>query len=131
MTTIKPTFGLVSTYGVIPLAWSRDHAAMARSAADVSLLLSYMAGADQDDPATLAPPAPPAELYPLRPSRGSRPLAGKRFGVPRGEVEAIPAALGDLFGSLLNLVRQLGGEVVQVTMPPLAGALARCDRAAV
>ena len=122
VTTIKPTFGLVSTYGVIPLAWSRDHAGpMARSAADVSLLLSYMAGADQDDPATLAPPRPPTQLYPLKPTRGSRPLSGKRFGVPRGEVEAIPAALGDLFGSFLNLVRQLGGEVVEVTMPALAG----------
>ena len=122
VTTIKPTYGLVSTYGVIPLIWSRDHAGpMARSAADVSLLLSYMAGADQDDPATLAPPRPSTQFYPLRPTRGSRPLSGKRFGVPSGVAEAIPAALGDLFGSFLSLVRRLGGEVVEVTMPPISG----------
>ena len=47
--TIKPTRGLVSTRGVVPLSWSLDHAGpMARSLADCRVLLAAMAGvADQ------------------------------------------------------------------------------------
>ena len=48
---LKPTYGLVSTRGVMPLAYALDHVGpMARSASDVSLLLDGMAGFDPDDP---------------------------------------------------------------------------------
>jgi aspartyl-tRNA(Asn)/glutamyl-tRNA(Gln) amidotransferase subunit A len=48
--TIKPTRGLVSTRGVVPLSWSLDHAGpMARSLADCRALLAAMAGVDADE----------------------------------------------------------------------------------
>jgi aspartyl-tRNA(Asn)/glutamyl-tRNA(Gln) amidotransferase subunit A len=47
---LKPTYGLVSTRGVIPLSWSLDHVGpMARSAADAALLLQAIAGYDPQD----------------------------------------------------------------------------------
>jgi aspartyl-tRNA(Asn)/glutamyl-tRNA(Gln) amidotransferase subunit A len=47
---LKPTFGRVSTKGVIPLSWSLDHAGpMARTVRDVALLLTYIAGYDTGD----------------------------------------------------------------------------------
>src|SRR5690606_36910992 len=81
ISSIKPTYGRCSTYGIIPVMWTRDHPApMGRSLADAALLLSFMAGPDGHDPATTAAP-PPAPLYPLAPRPALKPLAGKVFGV--------------------------------------------------
>jgi len=47
---LKPTYGLVSTRGVIPLSWSLDHVGpMARTVADTALLLQAIAGYDPED----------------------------------------------------------------------------------
>src|SRR6266487_2827841 len=52
-TGLKPTYGRVSTYGVVPLSWSLDHAGpMARTVEDCALLLQAIAGYDQKDPAS-------------------------------------------------------------------------------
>ncbi|MEC8962274.1 MAG: amidase, partial [Pseudomonadota bacterium] len=51
---LKPTFGRVSRFGVVPLSWSFDHVGwMARSVEDVALMLQVMAGPDKNDPTTL------------------------------------------------------------------------------
>ena len=50
---LKPTLGLLSRSGIIPIAHSQDTAGpMARSVADVAVLLGVLAGEDQHDPAT-------------------------------------------------------------------------------
>jgi aspartyl-tRNA(Asn)/glutamyl-tRNA(Gln) amidotransferase subunit A len=117
ISSIKPTFGLVSAYGVIPLVWSRDHPGpMARSAADCALLLSYMAGRDPDDGASLAVPLPPA-LYPLAAGVSARPFAGRRFGVAPNAGAGLPAGTAPLWATFLDQVRALGGEVVEVAEP--------------
>jgi len=47
---LKPTYGLVSTRGVIPLAWSLDHVGpMTRTAMDAALMLHVIAGYDPED----------------------------------------------------------------------------------
>jgi aspartyl-tRNA(Asn)/glutamyl-tRNA(Gln) amidotransferase subunit A len=47
---LKPTYGLVSTRGVIPLSWSLDHVGpMARTVADTALLLQVIAGYDAQE----------------------------------------------------------------------------------
>ena len=56
---IKPTFGRVSKAGLIPLAWSEDHAGpMARSVEDCALMLNIIAGPDRADPTTASAPVP-------------------------------------------------------------------------
>ncbi|HIA42123.1 MAG TPA: amidase [Gammaproteobacteria bacterium] len=51
---LKPTFGRVSRFGVVPLSWSFDHVGwMARSVEDVALMLQVMAGPDKNDPTTV------------------------------------------------------------------------------
>ncbi|NNF08027.1 MAG: amidase [Candidatus Eisenbacteria bacterium] len=55
---IKPTLGLVSRHGIIPIAHSQDTAGpMARTVADAALLLNAMVAKDEDDPASSAFPA--------------------------------------------------------------------------
>ena len=56
-TGIKPTYGRVSCYGVVPLSWSLDHVGpMTRSVRDAALLLNVMAGYDPRDPASVDQP---------------------------------------------------------------------------
>ena len=47
----KPTFGLVSRYGVVPVSWSLDHVGwLVREVEDAALMLQAMAGPDPNDP---------------------------------------------------------------------------------
>lgn len=56
---MKPTYGRVSTRGVIPLSWSLDHVGpMCRTVEDAALMLEAMAGFDPADPTTLDAPVP-------------------------------------------------------------------------
>ncbi|MBO0742471.1 MAG: hypothetical protein J2P51_13715 [Hyphomicrobiaceae bacterium] len=55
----QPTWGRVSRHGVFPLAASLDHIGpMTRSAADAGAMLAAIAGADANDPTSLAAPVP-------------------------------------------------------------------------
>lgn len=101
-TSIKPTFGRVPTHGVIPLSWSLDHAGpMARSAADLGLLLAAMQGADPADGPSRAFADDPR--YPLRaPAKG---LTGVRIGLPD-----VPA-LDDMAPGVRAVVERFHGEL--------------------
>jgi aspartyl-tRNA(Asn)/glutamyl-tRNA(Gln) amidotransferase subunit A len=109
LSTIKPTLDLVGTRGLIPLAESFDTAGpIARSAADVALLLSYM-----------APRLAGGRPYLRRPKRGRTPLTGRRIGIPDqtfGGLEpdaAVAARAEDFAGELQGL----GATLVPFTAP--------------
>lgn len=78
---IKPTLGLVSRGGIIPLAHSQDTAGpMTRTVADAAALLAVMAGSDPGDAATATANSHAADYtQSLKPGA----LAGKRIGVVR------------------------------------------------
>lgn len=79
---IKPTVGLVSRTGVIPIAHSQDTAGpMARTVADAALLLGAIAGVDESDPATLMSLGRYMTDY--TPYLDKEALMGARIGVPR------------------------------------------------
>ncbi len=113
LTGLKPTYGVVSRYGMIAFASSLDQAGpMARSAEDCALMLSAMAGFDEKDSTSLERPA---EDY----SRClGQPLKGLKIGLPKeffGEgcgaevMAAVQAAIGEY--------QRLGAEVVEVSLP--------------
>jgi amidase len=79
---IKPTVGLVSRAGIIPIAHSQDTAGpMARTVRDAAILLSALAGPDPRDEATAAGRGPAPEDYAV--FCVERGLAGARIGVAR------------------------------------------------
>ena len=56
---LKPTYGRISLYGIVPLAWTQDHVGlMARSVEDIALLLQVTAGHDPNDPGSSREPVP-------------------------------------------------------------------------
>jgi amidase len=110
---IKPTVGLVSRRGIIPIAVSQDTAGpMARSVADAAMLLTVLAGVDQRDPAAAAAHGKiPREYAP----RADQNLKGKRFGVLREALGFHPDADRTLERAVEGL-RTHGAEIVEVTI---------------
>ena len=108
---IKPTLGLVSRAGIIPLAHSQDTAGpMAANVADAAMLLSAMAGNDPADPAT---DEIPSGMLPLRYALDENNLQGKRIGVLRsfygsGKYPAVEA----VFSRTLEVLSAAGATLV-------------------
>jgi amidase len=116
LTGLKPTWGRVSRHGVFDLAPSLDHVGpMARSVADVSALLSTVAGADPADPTTLHEPVPD---YAYALAQSVKPL---NIGIDRewnrGDVDPQVRAVLD---EAERVFRALGAEVIEVQMPDSA-----------
>lgn len=109
---IKPTLGLISRTGIVPISAEQDTAGpMAATVADAAVLLGALAGPDQADPATgLAADYAEPGGYARYLDAGS--LAGARIGVWRdGSARAVPAAAAVL-DEAVSLLRSRGAEVV-------------------
>ncbi len=116
VSSIKPTFGLISAAGVIPYAWSLDHCGpLARSVADVALLLGAMTGADPADPSTDVAAVAPA-AYPSTPRPGDRPLDGTRVGLP-AEPGTLDPGVAERFAATQEELTALGATLVPLDYP--------------
>ena len=116
ITGLKPTYGVVSRYGMIAFASSLDQAGpMARSAEDCAMLMTAMAGFDARDSTSLEREQ---EDY----TRDlDRPLAGLRIGLPK---EFFAAGLNDdvarAVDAALAEYRRLGAVTVDISLPSSA-----------
>ncbi|CAE6478195.1 unnamed protein product [Rhizoctonia solani] len=123
---IKPTVGLTSRAGVIPVSSNQDTVGpIARSVADAAALLTVIAGRDNKDNYTQTAPKQISDYTQfLNPAA----IKGKRFGVPRG-IFTNDAATGNNptinveFAKALDTIRSLGGVVVDPVELPFAGSL--------
>ncbi|WP_460760358.1 amidase [Lysobacter fragariae] len=112
---LKPTVGLVSRNGIIPISSSQDTAGpMARSVADVAFLLAAMVGRDEGDKATANSVGHAVFDYPLHLKANA--LRGARIGVlrqPPGTDAAVDAAMEKTIATL----RRAGAMVVDAQIP--------------
>jgi amidase len=107
---LKPTLGLVSRAGIVPISSAQDTAGpMARTVADAAALLSVMAGADPADPATSTAAGCPRD-YTAFLDAGA--LAGARLGVWRGGCTGAKQAVTAVLDGALDRLRDLGAEVL-------------------
>jgi aspartyl-tRNA(Asn)/glutamyl-tRNA(Gln) amidotransferase subunit A len=113
LTGMKPTYGVVSRYGMIAFASSLDQAGpMARSAEDCALLLNAMAGFDSRDSTSLERPAEDygREL--------DKPLVGLRIGLPKEFfAEGMSPDVRAAVDAALAEYRKLGAVTVDVSLP--------------
>ena len=110
---LKPTYGVVSRYGMIAFASSLDQAGpMAHTAEDLALLLNVMAGHDPRDSTSLERPA---EDY----RRDlARPLQGLRIGLPQEFFAAgVAPAVQRAVEAAVTEYEKLGASVVDVSLP--------------
>jgi aspartyl-tRNA(Asn)/glutamyl-tRNA(Gln) amidotransferase subunit A len=114
---IKPTYGLVSRLGVLPLAYSLDHVGpMAWTVEDCAILLQAIAGYDAEDPAS-ADPMPLDFCGQL--DRGAKDL---RIGVLRGFHETelpVNRATRSALDGAIDFFREEGAVITDVSLPSL------------
>ncbi|QWF82649.1 amidase [Amycolatopsis sp. CA-230715] len=110
----KPSLGLVSRAGVVPISAEQDTAGpMARNVVDTAITLSALQGRDPADPATAAYPADQTTDYAaaLRPDA----LRGKRIGLWR--LPSLGKEVDEVMSRTADKLRKAGATVVEVELP--------------
>ena len=117
---LKPTYGLVSRAGVVPLSWSLDHCGpMARTVEDCAIILQAIAGHDPLDPASANVAVPD-----YRAGLGGS-LRGLRAAIPRSwfdEGEGTDPEVLAAFDAAVAVLRDAGVQVREVDGAPFAEA---------
>jgi aspartyl-tRNA(Asn)/glutamyl-tRNA(Gln) amidotransferase subunit A len=113
VTGLKPTYGVVSRYGMVAFASSLDQGGMlAQTAEDCALMLNVMAGFDRRDSTSVERPA---EDY----ARDlQRPLAGLRVGLPREYfADGLSADVAQAVDAAIAELKKLGAQPVEIGLP--------------
>ena len=117
---IKPTVGLVSRAGIIPIAHSQDTAGpMARTVRDAAILLGVIAGVDPRDTATAASAAHTRTDYTTALDRDG--LRGARIGVARKRFTGYHVETDHLLASAIDLMKKHGAIIVDPAEIDTAG----------
>jgi aspartyl-tRNA(Asn)/glutamyl-tRNA(Gln) amidotransferase subunit A len=109
---LKPTYGRVSTRGVIPLSWSLDHVGpLARTASDAAVLLQAIAAHDARDANSVDAPVPDY-LAALR--EGLKPL---KIGIPRKFFyEELDREVASAVEQAIGIVSALGNDLFEIVI---------------
>ncbi|MGI9092834.1 MAG: amidase [Mycobacteriales bacterium] len=116
---IKPTLGLISRSGVVPISAEQDTAGpIARSATDAAVTLGVLTGVDPSDPATKASAGHSYSNYAqfLRP--GS--LRGRRIGIWASCCSGVSNETDSILARTITQLHQLGATTVMVNLPDQA-----------
>jgi aspartyl-tRNA(Asn)/glutamyl-tRNA(Gln) amidotransferase subunit A len=112
---LKPTYGLVSIRGIIPLTLSLDHCGpLVRSTEDAAIMLAALAGYDRLDIASVEHPK---EDY----VEGMKqPVSGLRLGIPRAPFfDLLDADVAKAVESAIAVLAKMTKGVKDVTLPPV------------
>ncbi|HTR34351.1 MAG TPA: Asp-tRNA(Asn)/Glu-tRNA(Gln) amidotransferase subunit GatA [Bryobacteraceae bacterium] len=109
---VTPTYGRVSRYGLVAFASSLDHIGpFGRTVRDAALLLQTIAGRDECDATSAFAPVPDyvAQL--------DGKVAGLKIGLPREYFEGLASETGDLVMRGVDVLKKLGCEVREISLP--------------
>jgi len=121
---IKPTVGMVSRSGIVPISAVQDTAGpMARTVADAAALLSGMTGADPRDDATAASPTP-TDLTRHLSEHGAADLSRLRIGIGRQFFDR-DSRVDALMEKTIQVLASLGAEIVDSVSIPHRGEVGR------
>jgi aspartyl-tRNA(Asn)/glutamyl-tRNA(Gln) amidotransferase subunit A len=116
---MKPTYGRCSRWGIVAFASSLDQAGpLTRTVRDAAIMLRSMAGHDPKDSTSANLPAPDFE------SALTGDVRGMRIGVPKEyRIEGMPAEVEALWGRGIEMMRDAGAEIVDISLPHTKYAL--------
>jgi amidase len=117
---IKPTVGLISRFGIVPISHSQDTAGpMTRTVADAAVLLTVMSGTDPADPATRDSDAKRQPDYAKFLDAGG--LSGARLGVIRQRLMGYSPATDRVMDAAIADLKRLGAIIVDPADVPTIG----------
>jgi aspartyl-tRNA(Asn)/glutamyl-tRNA(Gln) amidotransferase subunit A len=119
ITGIKPTYGRVSRWGIVAYASSLDQAGpMTKSVRDAAIMLGAMAGHDPKDSTSADIPVPDFE------AALTGDIRGKKIGIPREyRLDGMPGEIAALWDRGMDMLRDAGAEVVDISLPHTKYAL--------
>lgn len=115
----KPSIGLVSSYGIVPMSFTMDHPGpLCRSVADAAIVIDAITGTDENDTCPFAIKGEHTNFYDT--IANVTDLKGKVFGIPKNfffdktdyEVERV-------FFEAVDRIKALGAEAKEVVIPDL------------
>ena len=111
---IKPTVGLLSRSGIIPISATQDTAGpMTRTVKDAAILLSALTGVDADDALTNESKGKAQKDYTV--FLDANGLKGKRIGVEKKFLEGHPGVVA-LYKEAIEQIKKLGAEMIEVEL---------------
>jgi amidase len=122
---IKPTVGLLSRSGIIPISATQDTAGpMARTVKDAAILLGALTGVDENDPVTKESAAHLAKDYTSFLHTGA--LKGKRLGIEKAGLKGHEGMVA-LYRQAIDLLKQQGAEVIEIELSKETGPLGKAE----
>lgn len=122
---IKPTYGMISRYGVVPMSNTLDQVGvLGRDVRDAVLMLNALVGHDKKD-ATSSQRITPAILIDKDNSKDVNFLKGLRVALPKEYIELAPSntKIQDLFENVVKVFQECGAIIDYVSLPHLRYAL--------
>jgi amidase len=122
LVTVKPTVGLISRAGILPISHSQDTAGpMTRTVRDAAILLNVLAAKDPLDPATQRQRRPADYTADLAHDA----MKGARIGVPSDPVDPLndgyygklPPKTAKVMADAIKVLQDLGAVIVRANMP--------------
>lgn len=113
----KPSLGLVSTYGIIPMSKTMDHAGpLCRSVADIAIILDTITGTDHKDTSPFAIKGEPTQFY--NSIYGVTNLKGKVLGIPKNFFfDKTDYQVEKVFFEAVEKLKLLGATIKEVVVP--------------
>ena len=109
---VTPTYGRVSRYGLVAFASSLDHIGpFARNVSDAASVLQAIAGRDELDATSAFAPVDDYQ------AEMKKPVKGMKIGIPKEYFEGLAAETGDKIHAGLDVLRRLGCEIKEVSLP--------------
>ncbi|SHG34438.1 amidase [Flavobacterium micromati] len=122
---IKPTVGLVSRSGIIPISKTQDTAGpMARTVSDAAILLGIIAGVDKDDDVTLESADKAKKDYTVFLDLNA--LKGKRIGIEK-KLQGTNKNINLLLEDAINLLKKQGATIVEIEYIEKINALGQAE----
>lgn len=110
---VKPTYGRCSRYGTVAFASSLDQAGFfAKTVTDSAILLKTICGYDKKDSTSMDIAVPDfAKII-------SKDIKGKKIGIPKEyRVDGMPQEIEDLWQKGINLLKEKGAQIVDISLP--------------
>jgi aspartyl-tRNA(Asn)/glutamyl-tRNA(Gln) amidotransferase subunit A len=116
---VTPTYGRVSRYGLVAFASSLDHIGpFARNVRDAATLLEVIAGRDEMDSTSASAPVPDYA------TAMTGDLKGVKIGLPTEYFKGLASETGDLIAKGVDVLKKLGCEVKEISLPATDYAIA-------